>query len=238
MRNLVRALINRPLNLLGLEVVRYRPQYALGPYAFLKSFGFRTIVDAGADTGGFARMMKELLPDATVLSFEPLPDSFRRLEDSMRGVAGFRAFNCALGAEEAELEIHRSDYAQSSSLLPMTNLHREAFPETAGERMETVRVRRLDDALAGINIEPELLIKIDVQGYEERVIAGGERTLSQARALIIEVSFRELYEGQPLFDDIYRLLRARGFSMMGHLYQVLNPADGSVLQADTLFIRE
>lgn len=224
--------------MLGIDVVRYRPQYALGPYAYLKSFGFRTVVDAGADVGGFARMMKELLPAATVLSFEPLPDSFAQLERSMRGVAGFRAFNCALGDSEGELEIHHSDYAQSSSLLPMTSLHREAFPETAGGRIERVRVRRLDDALAGINIEPELLVKIDVQGYEDKVLAGGEKTLAQARALIIEVSFKELYAGQPLFDDIYRLLTSRGFSIMGHLYQVLNPADGSVLQADALFVKQ
>lgn len=237
MRDWQRRLLKRPLNMLGIDVVRYRPQYALGPYACLKSFGFRTVVDAGADVGGFARMIKELLPAATVLSFEPLPDSFARLEHAMRGVAGFRAFNCALGEAEGELEIHHSDYAQSSSLLPMTNLHRAAFPETAGERIERVKVRRLDDVLAGIDVEPELLVKIDVQGYEDKVLAGGEQTLALARALIIEVSFKELYEGQPLFDDIYRQLTSRGFSIMGHLYQVLNPADGCVLQADALFIR-
>jgi FkbM family methyltransferase len=238
MRNVVRKMIKGPLNLFGVDLVRYRPQYALGPYAYLKSFDFRTVIDAGAHTGEFARMIKELLPRVAVLSFEPLPDSFRRLEELMRGTEGFRAFNCALGEEEAELAMHHNEYAQSSSLLQMADLHREAFPETAREKTETVRVRRLDDVLAEVALEPELLVKIDVQGYEDKVIAGGERTLARARAVIIEVSFRELYEGQPLFDDIYRMLTSRGFTFMGHLYQLLNPSDGCVLQADALFIRE
>jgi FkbM family methyltransferase len=238
MRDVVRTLIKKPLNVLGVDVVRYRPQYVLGPYAYLKTFNLKTVIDAGAHTGEFARMMKELLPDAFVISFEPLPDSFRQLENSMRDVKGFRAFNCALGEAEATLEMHHNDYSQSSSLLPMADLHREAFPESAHDTRETVRVRRLDDALAEINLEAELLVKIDVQGYEDKVIAGGERTISRARAVIIEVSFRELYEGQPLFDDIYRLLTARRFTFMGHLYQLLNPSNGSVLQADALFIKQ
>jgi FkbM family methyltransferase len=238
MRDVMRTLIKKPLNVLGVDVVRYQPQYALGPYAYLKTFNLKTVIDAGAHTGEFARMIKELLPDASVISFEPLPESFRRLESSMRDVPGFRAINCALGEAEVTLEMHHNDYSQSSSLLPMADLHREAFPETAHDTREPVRVRRLDDALAGINLEPELLVKIDVQGYEDKVIAGGEHTISRARAVITEVSFQELYEGQPLFDDIYRQLTARGFTFMGHLYQLLNPSNGSVLQADALFVRQ
>jgi FkbM family methyltransferase len=238
MLDVVRTLIKKPLNVLGVDVVRYRPQYALGPYAYLKTFNLKTVIDAGAHTGEFARMIKELLPDAAVISFEPLPASFRQLESSMRDVAGFRAFNYALGESEAVLEMHHNDYSQSSSLLPMADLHREAFPETARETIETVEVRRLDDVLAGIALEPGVLVKIDVQGYEDKVIAGGEQTISRAKALIIEVSFQKLYEGQPLFHDIYQSLTDRGFTFMGHLYQLLNPTDGSILQADALFVKQ
>jgi FkbM family methyltransferase len=238
MRDVVRTLIKRPLNVLGVDVVRYRPQYALGPYAYLKTFNLRTVIDAGAHMGEFARMIKELLPDASIISFEPLPSSFRQLESSMRDVKGFRAFNCALGEASAVLEMHHNDFSQSSSLLPMADLHKEAFPETAHATTETVEVRTLDGALAGIALEPEVLVKIDVQGYEDKVIAGGAQTIAQARAIVIEVSFQKLYEGQPLFNDIYRLLTERGFTFMGHLYQLLNPSNGSVLQADALFVKQ
>jgi hypothetical protein len=80
-------------------------------------------------------------------------------------------------------------------------------------------------------------VKIDVQGYEDRVIAGGDAVISRSKAMIVEVSFQELYEGQPLFDDIYQRLKQKGFAYMGNLYQLLNPADAAVLQADALFVR-
>jgi len=54
----------------------------------------------------------------------------------------------------------------------------------------------------------------------------------------MEVSFRELYEGQALFDQIYETLKSKGFSYRGNLYQLLNPLDGSLLQADALFVRQ
>ena len=81
------------------------------------------------------------------------------------------------------------------------------------------------------------MIKIDVQGYEDKVIGGAVETISKAKAIIVEVSFRELYEGQPLFEKIFGLLSEKGFSYFGNLYQLLSPVDGAPLQADALFVR-
>ena len=91
--------------------------------------------------------------------------------------------------------------------------------------------------LADIEVEPEILLKIDAQGYEDKVLAGGPDTLARSKAAIIEVSFRELYEGQPLFDSIHRTMHDASFSYMGNLYQLTHPNDRSVLQADALFVR-
>lgn len=237
MRAVVRNL-KKPLQKLGVDVVRYRPQYALGEYAYLTTLNIKTVIDAGAHEGDFARMIRKLLPDAKVISFEPLRETFQALENSMRGVSGFEAFNYALGDIDETVEMNRSDSTQSSSLLPMAELHKQAFPETAHATTETVKVRRLDSVLDGLELQPEILLKIDVQGYEDKVILGGENVVARARALIVEVSFQKLYEGQPLFDDVYLLLKERGLVYMGNLYQLLNPADGCVLQADALFIRQ
>jgi hypothetical protein len=56
---------------------------------------------------------------------------------------------------------------------------------------------------------------MDVQGFEDRVIAGGLRTLERASVLWVETSFVELYEGQPLFADIHDRLRDLGFEYRG-----------------------
>ena len=232
-----RTLVKRPLNLIGIDLVRYYPRYEMGMYAFLQTLQIGTVLDVGAHSGEFAQMIKKILPQAQIISFEPLQKEFAELQQRMSNVEGFKAFNFAVGDQNGSATIHRSDYSQSSSLLRMANLHKTAFPESANHTDEAVEIKTLDDALADSKLKREILLKIDVQGYEDHVIAGGPQTIAQSKAIIIEVSFREVYEGQPLFDQTYELLKRNGFDYMGNLYQLLNPLDGSPLQADALFIR-
>ncbi len=233
---IIRRVVKAPLNLCGLDLVRYHPKYEKGPYAYLDSLNIRSVIDIGAHAGEFAIMIGELLPAAEIICFEPLQLEFQQLQEKLGGKPNLRAFNYALGDRNESAEMWRNEWSQSSSLLPMAKLHKEAFPETERETVETVEVRRLDDVLDPAAIQPEVLIKIDVQGFEDKVLAGAARTLAHTKALIIEVSFRELYHGQPLFDDIYERLRHQGFAYRGNLYQLVDPRDGSVLQADALFV--
>ena len=213
---ILRQLIKKPLHLLGLDLVRYQPKYSLGPYAILETLNIRTVIDVGAHTGEFALMIKQLLPEASVISFEPLKQEFQELQQKLQGRPGFQIFNYALGDRDGTDTIWRNDFSQSSSLLRMTNLHREAFPHSGQETSEEITIRRLDDVLATVKTDREILLKLDVQGYEDKVLAGGQDLLTRARVLVIEVSFRKLYEGQPLFDDIYDNLRSKGFSYQGN----------------------
>ena len=102
--------------------------------------------------------------------------------------------------------------------------------------IEKIKVKRLDDIIYDLKVEGNILVKIDVQGYEDRVIHGGKKVVSGAKVLIVETSFQSLYETQPLFDSIYVLLKQIGFKYMGSLDQLKNPINGSVLQSDSIFI--
>ena len=131
--------------------------------------------------------------------------------------------------------MHRNDYSQSSSLLPMAELHKTAFPETRHSSPETVQVKRLDDLADELRIERPMLLKIDVQGFEAKVIAGATEVLRAADVIIVETGVEALYEGQALFDDVYRMLYERGFPYRGNHNQLLSSHDGRVLQADAFF---
>ncbi|MFN8465859.1 MAG: FkbM family methyltransferase [Caldilineaceae bacterium] len=56
--------------------------------------------------------------------------------------------------------------------------------------------------LPHLNLEVPYMVKIDVQGFEDKVLLGGELTIRHASMLIIETSFQVLYEGQALFGDV------------------------------------
>ena len=82
-----------------------------------------------------------------------------------------------------------------------------------------------------------MLIKIDVQGFEDKVIAGGRNIIRRATILILETSFQPLYIGQPLFEDIYDSLK-QDFRYMGSLSQSQSQIDGSALYEDSIFVKK
>ena len=54
---------------------------------------------------------------------------------------------------------------------------------------------------------------------------------------MIEMSFKPLYEGQPLFDEIYQSLISSGLKFAGNMEALYSPLDGNVLQSDGIFYR-
>jgi len=205
---------------------------------WLLNSGIRTVFDVGANTGQFARAIHEVLPEAYIYSFEPLSDCFKRLEVAMRDVHKFQAFNVALADKNGEELFYRSAWSPSSSFLPMGQLHKDNFPFTAPESTVTVAVSRLDNYLNELTMDEEILVKLDVQGCEDKVISGGKCVLHRTKILIVENSMVPLYEGQPLFGDLFTLLTQQGFKYHGALSQADSPIDGSVLYTDSVFTRD
>jgi len=198
----------------------------------------KTIIDVGAHAGESALQFHQIFPNVKIYSFEPLHDCFVKLNATMKNVPNFKAFNLALGDAKGRLEMHRSKFSDSSSLLKMGELHKEAFPYSSGESLETVEVDALDNIAQELDLEDNILLKVDVQGYEHKVIMGSRNILNRIKLIIIETSFHELYEGQPLFHDIYELLFKQGFVYAGSWGELKSPLDGVPLQQDSIFIRK
>lgn len=229
----MKALIRRILATFGIEARRLPKNR----YGWLRDLGINTVLDIGANAGQFATLIHGVLPESHIYSFEPLGDCFQELKRQMGHVKGFQAFQCALGERDGEIEMHRSEFSPSSSVLAMRQLHAKLFPHTAKTWVERVPMRTLDGLVAELQLRSNILIKIDVQGYEDRVIRGGRRALSRARALIVEASFQRLYESQIMFDSLYKTLTELGFSYAGNMDQLHSPLDGSVVQCDAVFLK-
>jgi len=204
---------------------------------WLRTLAVRTVLDIGANTGQFAALAQAAFPEAQIYSFEPLPECFQRLQANLANAGRFRAFNVGLGREAGTLTFQRNAFTASSSFRRMTDTHKREFPLTKQTTDVRVRVERLDDLAPQLALREPLFVKIDVQGYEDEVLAGGEQTIRRAALVLAETSFETLYEGQPLFNDIHRTLVGWGFTYAGSLDQIYSPHDGRPLQADSLFIR-
>jgi len=113
----------------------------------------------------------------------------------------------AAGATNSHGEMYVTPASDSSSLLEPS--HRNEV------RRERVPTRRLDEVLNPNDLERPILLKADVQGYELEVLRGAERLLDRINDLVLELSFTELYRGQPLVSEVVCYLHDHGFRLCG-----------------------
>jgi FkbM family methyltransferase len=235
-------LAQRKLRARGLALVT-APSRTEGPPVWdvwdwvAQSTRIRTLIDIGANDGGYTEYLNGFFKPAAVHAFEPLAASQPSLTALDARLPHLTVHPVALADEPGEARFFQNAYAPASSLLPVSEHSRRIFPETAAQSEVTVPVARLDDILSVGSLEPDILVKIDVQGAEDRVIRGGRAVFSAAAIVLIEMSFVPFYEGQPLFEDVHSLLVACGLRLAGFKNQIDDPASGRPLFAHCLYHR-
>jgi FkbM family methyltransferase len=206
-------------------------------WTWLRKANVGTVVDIGASVGEFSGWVVGELPGTLLYSFEPIEHCYTELLKRMKGYADFRSFNLGLSDVAGDVDFYLSEFSPSSSLLPMADLHRRLFPYTSNVVTRKVKVVRLDDISEQIVTRGNVLIKVDVQGAEDKVIRGGSVFFERSHIVLIEVSYDVLYQGQPLFGDIHLRLSEMGYQYMGNMGQSSRPVDGLPMYADALFIK-
>jgi FkbM family methyltransferase len=176
------------------------------------------------------------LPNARIYSFEPLPDVFHRLTSVARRSSNFEAVNVGISDVSGEADFEANALSQWSSLLTISPRGKNAVPRAARTTRTRVSLTTLDDWAGSRTLEDPLLVKVDVQGLEDRVIRGGIQTMTRAEVIIMEVSFVRVYNGQALFDDIYCQMRSMGFRCAGMIEISSDRKTGELLQGDAIFV--
>jgi len=197
----------------------------------------RTVLDIGANAGQFTVTAAKLFSGVTVHSFEPIPSVVRELARNVRTLHNVRVHPMALGDTDGHVEFHVNTHSHSSSILKLGQAHLTAFPDATEQKTISVPVSTLDNALANVRLVRPALLKVDVQGYEMRVLAGAKHALKQMDYVILESSFRPLYEGELLFMDLVEAMIQRGFTFLRPVGSLCHPGTGEVLQIDALFGR-
>ena len=192
--------------------------------------GIRTIYDVGANVGTWSLLAKAVFPHSVIHAFEPLPECHAGFLAKLTGVDGVQLHQTALGREDSTATMYLGDVTDTSSFLrpgPRVQDH--------GAPTSSMPLRALDSFVRESSLPPPDLLKLDVQGYELQVLEGATDALRAASAVICEVSFVELYEGQCLFVDIVGLLASRGFGV--HAFGAETARGVPLVQADVLFVR-
>jgi FkbM family methyltransferase len=195
-----------------------------------------SVFDVGANQGQFAGAAAWWFPDSQIVSFEPSPSVFPSLQRNVAKIRKLSLVQSALGDRAGELEFFENQYSHASSALPVTEEQKALRPETANTRKITVPITTLDLFTAGQTWPRPLLLKLDVQGFEKKVLDGAGAFLEQVDFLLFECSYRALYEGEPLFQEMYAHVRSLGFELVAPV-GFLENEDYVMLQTDLLWRR-
>jgi FkbM family methyltransferase len=139
---------------------RERDEYAPPREFPLARADVRTVLDIGANVGVTALYFSQIFPNANIYSFEPAPDNFAVLQKNAANCGRIRAFNFALGAQDATLELFASDNPVNFGGY---SLH-AAGSDTS--KKISIPVRRVAAVLAELGLQAVDVVKVDTEGAE------------------------------------------------------------------------
>lgn len=223
----------------GLEaVLRWRPRslasFRIASVLKRECGALKMVIDGGANVGQFARAVTWAFPEATIHCFEPQPEIAERLRSNLQDNPRLSVHACALGNIEGTTEFHRNNLSQTSSILPLRLAHGLYSERLKQVSKIQVPIRRLDHALRDVAWERPALLKLDLQGFELEALRGAEGLLERIDFVLVESAFQEVYQGEPLFNDIHAFLSAKGFALIRPLAFGQEP-NGDILHTDALF---
>jgi FkbM family methyltransferase len=147
--------------------------------AYAHTNGWEVAVDVGAHVGLVTRALAKRFK--RVVSFEPHPETFACLVKNTQHLSNVECVNAAVADTDAAVwvENHRTPNSGDRQIVLNPEKHANASVAVGAIRLDDYPLRRVD------------LLKIDVQGYEGRVLAGAANTLCAfAPTVLVEVEPR------------------------------------------------
>lgn len=177
------------------------------------------IFDVGAHRGDYATDLARVFGEKSrVYCFEPSAPLFAELKTSVGAFPNFEAYQLGLSDKDESVELYDYGYSIPSMVSDVVGL--------AGGRaftVETVNTVRLDQFCEGHQVERINFLKVDVEGYDLKVLRGAKEMLCSAKVDFVQFEFgAQSIAPRSFFHDFYELL-SPSFDMYRILRKGLYP---------------
>jgi FkbM family methyltransferase len=230
----------------GVDVHRYPPRTSPGSQhrqvgnmrellEDVQARGFvpRGFIDVGANRGDWTRMALQVFPNADVIMIEPQIEMVALLEAFCCEKPNISLVKAGAGSEPGQLLQTIWEDLEGSSFLPPEN----ALLQKKGTQRLTPIVT-IDSVLAERNQFHPDLVKLDIQGFELKALAGATSIFDRTEMLILEVSLFEFMAGQPTARDVIAFMGEKGYEIYDIPGFARRPFDGALGQMDIAFVRK
>jgi FkbM family methyltransferase len=184
------------------------------------------VFDIGAADGSWTRQALQIWPKSRYVCFEPLAER-RAALDALVAERPRQVLIQLLGVGDADCELS----------LGVTDFLWDSSFAYSGSSARIVPVRKLDSLFSEGLIPRPSFVKIDVQGFEKRVIDGGANVLSNTAFILMECTFIAFCDEMSTLDISIAFMSERGFIPYEFVDFLRRPLDGAMGQCDILFIK-
>lgn len=135
------------------------------------------VIDAGANIGIFSAAAANACTLGAIYAFEPGSIAFKALENNLSSYQNIKLMHCGLGAAQADVDFSISNSTTANFIL-------ENNVKIKGTNSERIKIDTIDNFVKANNLNRVDFIKIDVEGYEDRVIEGARETIKKFSPVI------------------------------------------------------
>jgi FkbM family methyltransferase len=189
----------------------------------LKRSGFHPTVvfDIGAQIG--TPELYGAYPDAHHVFIEPVAECLPALNDIARQLRSARVINCAVSNVNGRTSLSLTPSRQYSSI-----------DTKMGDESREIEVRTGDAIYEDIHIEGAVLLKIDVDGIEIKVLQGCKSILRNDCVVVIEAS---IADEKPRFNHVVEYLSSYGYEVYDIVDPLYRQSDWHLWQVDLIFVK-
>jgi FkbM family methyltransferase len=178
-------------------VVRY--QWRARELAIAESTSRRICIDIGANVGLWSCELVEHFDQ--VIAFEPV-EEFRKCFERNVNKSNYVMHPCALGREESFINMNIVEGNTGHSHI-----------DTSSIGQGTIPLKTLDS----FNFDNIDMIKIDVEGFEEEILAGAEQTILRNKPILAIEQQKHEYKDAMVELPSVRMLERWGYKVVGQV---------------------
>jgi len=235
-----KVLIQRMLHKMGFHLSRYSVDSSpiCRRKALIDHNEIDLVLDVGGNVGQYVdEIRKDVKYGGLIYSFEPLSSAFEILKSRWDRDKNWRGINVGLGDFDGSAIINVSENLHSSSIMPMLAEHEKIDPHSHYVSTQEINVMQLDSWMQNNNVQSNnILLKIDVQGFEPKVLSGAKKSLSKIRIIQLELSLTQLYAGEMTLIPMLLLMEKIGFRLAALDSGFANWNTGEMIQMDGIFV--
>jgi FkbM family methyltransferase len=202
-------------------------------FALMKRHGFapKHVIDVGANKGNWTRAAIKFFPDAHYTLVEPQDHLKAHVQDLIDLGYKIEWINAGAGEKSGTFPFAVSSRNDSSSFVPG---QRQAA--STNSQLPLVRVTTLNEIVAGSSAPPPEMVKIDAEGFDLKVLAGGSQLLGKTDVFLVEAMIC-----QPSYENtiarVIERMAAAGYRLIDITDLERSPKHGVLWLCEAAFLR-